>query len=271
MPELPEVETSRRGIDPHVCNRQIHQVIIREARLRWPVDPQIARILPGSQIMSTDRRGKYLLIYTSQGCLIVHLGMSGSVRIVQASEPVKKHDHIDIVLDNQTALRYHDPRRFGAMLWTTAPVLEHERLRHLGPEPLDESFDTSYLYRYSRSKKVPVKTFIMDSRVVVGVGNIYANEALYMAGISPKKEAGAISRQRYERLVAAIKEVIANAINVGGTTLRDFVGSDGKPGYFKQSLQAYGRAGQPCRQCQTPLTEIRIAQRSTVYCRKCQR
>jgi len=271
MPELPEVETSRRGIDPHVCNRQIHQVIIREARLRWPVDPQIARILPGSQITSTDRRGKYLLIYTSEGCLIVHLGMSGSVRIVEASEPVKKHDHIDIVLDNQTALRYHDPRRFGAMLWTTAPVLEHERLRHLGPEPLDESFDTSYLYRYSRSKKVPVKTFIMDSRVVVGVGNIYANEALYMAGISPKKESGTISRQRYERLVAAIKEVIANAINVGGTTLRDFVGSDGKPGYFKQSLQVYGRAGQPCLQCHTPLTEIRIAQRSTVYCRKCQR
>jgi len=271
MPELPEVETSRRGIDPHVCNRTINQVIIREPRLRWPVDPQISRILPGSKITSTDRRGKYLLIYTTQGCLIVHLGMSGSVRIVSASEPVRKHDHIDIVMDNHTALRYHDPRRFGAMLWTTEPVLEHDRLRHLGPEPLDDNFNIPYLYRCSRGKKVPVKTFIMDSRIVVGVGNIYANEALYMAGISPKREAGKISRQRYERLITAIKDVIANAINVGGTTLRDFVGSDGKPGYFKQSLQVYGRAGQPCQKCQTPLTEIRIAQRSTVYCRNCQR
>lgn len=272
MPELPEVETSRRGIDPYVSGQRVIQAIVRQPQLRWPVSAQITELLPGRLITHTSRRGKYLMLHVADdACVMIHLGMSGSLRIVTASDPVRKHDHIDLQLSNDRTLRYHDPRRFGAMLWVAGDASLHPLLSSLGPEPLSEDFDTHYLFRRSRGKKVPVKSFIMDSRVVVGVGNIYANEALFMAGIRPLTEAGTLSRQRCERLVTAIKQVIAQAITVGGTTLRDFVGGDGKPGYFQQSLLVYGRGGENCVQCGRTLDEIRLGQRATVFCRRCQR
>jgi formamidopyrimidine-DNA glycosylase len=271
MPELPEVETSRRGIDPHICGRTIVEMRVRQAQLRWPVPAEISSGLAGQRFTGTDRRGKYLLLYTETGCVIVHLGMSGSVRIVDDQQIPRKHDHVDFVLSDGIILRYHDPRRFGCILWAKFPVNEHELLRKLGPEPLSEEFAPDYLYDRSRGRKTPVKSFIMDSHVVVGVGNIYANEALFMAGIRPQTEAGSISRARYQQLTAHIKTVIANAIAVGGTTLRDFVGGDGKPGYFQQSLLVYGRAGENCTVCATTLKEIRQNQRSSVYCPRCQR
>lgn len=272
MPELPEVETSRRGIDPYVAGHTVISSLVRQSSLRWPVAQQITTVLPGSTITHTSRRGKYMLLHTSQGTLIIHLGMSGSLRIVDKNAPVRAHDHIDLILDSGHVLRYHDPRRFGAMLWCEdSDPLTHDLLRNLGPEPLSDEFDTTCLFRRSRGRKVPIKNLIMDSHVVVGVGNIYANEALFLAGIRPLTPAGQLSRQRCERLVTQIRHVIAQAIEVGGTTLRDFVGSDGKPGYFKQSLHVYGRGGEPCTKCGSVLQEIRLGQRSTVYCRRCQR
>lgn len=271
MPELPEVETSRRGIDPHICGRTVTETLVRQGKLRWPVSQQITSELAGQTILSTDRRGKYLLLHTASGCLIIHLGMSGSVRIVDHSQPAGKHDHVDIVFTGDVILRYHDPRRFGCMLWSPHPVAQHPLLRDLGPEPLSDGFSVDYLFQRSRGRKTPVKSLIMDSHVVVGVGNIYANEALFMAGIRPQAEAGSLSRARLQRLVASIKEVIAHAITVGGTTLRDFVGGDGKPGYFQQSLRVYGRGGQACKNCGSVLQEIRQTQRSSVYCARCQR
>ncbi|MDO8907345.1 MAG: bifunctional DNA-formamidopyrimidine glycosylase/DNA-(apurinic or apyrimidinic site) lyase [Pseudohongiella sp.] len=271
MPELPEVETSRRGIDPHVSGRTVTKTIVRQGKLRWPVPVQIISELSGQTILGTDRRGKYLLLNTAAGCLIIHLGMSGSVRIVDNSQPAGKHDHVDIEFTGGVILRYHDPRRFGCILWSAHPSDQHPLLRDLGPEPLSEEFTADYLFARSRGRKTPIKSFIMDSHVVVGVGNIYANEALFMAGIRPQAEAGAMSRARLQRLVASIKEVIAHAITVGGTTLRDFVGGDGKPGYFQQSLRVYGRGGEACKSCGSVLKEIRQTQRSSVYCARCQR
>lgn len=271
MPELPEVETSRRGIDPHVSGQTVVASQVRQIRLRWPVSPQITTVLPGQRITHTARRGKYLLLHTDKGCLIIHLGMSGSVRMVNSDEPVRKHDHIDLTLGNGLILRYHDPRRFGAMLWTDTDPYSHPLLCDLGPEPLSDEFDGNYLFRRSRDRKVPIKSFIMDSHVVVGVGNIYANEALFLSGIRPQGEAGSLSRARCQRLATQIRAVIARAIEVGGTTLRDFVGGDGQPGYFKQSLHVYGRGGQPCHTCGSKLQEIRLGQRSTVFCLRCQR
>ena len=272
MPELPEVETSRRGIDPYVSGHTVLGSVVRQSSLRWPVAEQITTVLPGQTITHTTRRGKYMLLHTAQGTLIIHLGMSGSLRIVDKNAVVRAHDHIDLILDSGHVLRYHDPRRFGAMLWSEDnDPLNHDLLRHLGPEPLSDEFNTACLFRRSRGRKVPIKNLIMDSHVVVGVGNIYANEALFLAGIRPQSPAGQLSRQRCERLVTQIKHVIAQAITVGGTTLRDFVGSDGKPGYFKQSLHVYGRGGEPCTRCGGKLQEIRLGQRSTVYCRRCQR
>lgn len=271
MPELPEVETSRRGIDPHICGRSVTKTLVRQAKLRWPVAPQITTDLVGQTILSTDRRGKYLLLHTASACLIIHLGMSGSVRIVDSSQPAGKHDHVDIVFSGDVILRYHDPRRFGCLLWSEHPVGQHALLRDLGPEPLSDEFTAAYLFKRSRARKTPIKSFIMDSHVVVGVGNIYANEALFMAGIRPQTEAGSLSRVRLQRLVACVREVIAHAITVGGTTLRDFVGGDGKPGYFQQSLLVYGRGGEPCKRCSATLKEIRQTQRSSVYCARCQR
>lgn len=271
MPELPEVETTRRGISPHILGQRVHDVVVRNAQLRWPVPVQLRSELVDRTIDRVDRRGKYLLLHAGDACLLIHLGMSGSLRVVADAAPLLKHDHIDIVMAGGRTLRYSDPRRFGCMLWLTESPLEHPLLKSLGPEPLSDEFIGDTLVRASRGRKVPVKSFIMDSHVVVGVGNIYANEALFMAGIRPDRLAGRISAQRYERLTECIKEILGRAIAQGGTTLRDFVGGDGKPGYFKQSLHVYGRGGESCTTCRGTLTEIRIGQRSTVFCAHCQR
>ena len=271
MPELPEVETTRRGITPHIVGRRIIGLVIRERRLRWPVPLELDRLLPEQTVLAVRRRAKYLLIDTAVGTAIAHLGMSGSLRIVPSELPAGKHDHVDIRFDNGHSLRLTDPRRFGALLWTTAPVEQHELLAALGPEPLSDDFSGDYLFHAARGRKVAVKNFIMDGHVVVGVGNIYANEALFLAGIHPLRSAGRVSRDRYAALATAIKQVLAASIEMGGTTLRDFVGGDGKPGYFKQTLRVYDRRGEPCRQCGAPLRGRRIGQRSSFYCVQCQR
>jgi formamidopyrimidine-DNA glycosylase len=271
LPELPEVETTRRGILPHVCRRPIKSVIVRQPKLRWPVSPEITRLLPGKQFLDVIRRGKYLLLKSDEGSLLIHLGMSGSLRIVRAGTAVQKHDHADVEFADGTVLRFTDPRRFGCLLWLAGQGRSHALLDSLGPEPLSDAFDGDTLFARSRGRKLPVKLFIMDSKIVVGVGNIYANEALFAAGINPNRGAGRISRQRYQRLAETIRQVLDQAITAGGTTLRDFTNSEGKPGYFKQSLQVYGRAGQPCLRCQAALKESRLGGRSTVYCSSCQR
>ena len=271
MPELPEVETTRRGIEPHIENNKVSKVILRRKTLRWPITPALSKDLPGETIQSVSRRGKYLLLATQKGCLLIHLGMSGSLRIVESSRAAAKHDHVDVVFANNKVLRYTDPRRFGCILWETEPIEAHPLLASLGPEPLEDNFHTDYLFKKSRRRNVAVKTFIMDSKVVVGVGNIYANESLFLAGISPKRSAGKISKPRYEKLVECIQQVLQQAIDVGGTTLKDFTGSDGEPGYFAQSLHVYGRRGEPCHGCNSTLKEIRQGQRSTVYCSQCQK
>ncbi len=269
MPELPEVETTRRGIEPWLRGQTIERIIVRQPKLRWPVADEI-RQLEGEQITGLSRRAKYILVTTVRGTAIWHLGMSGSLRLVEPEEDPGVHDHIDWQLSNGKVLRYHDPRRFGALLWL-APGEDSEHLTHLGPEPLSDDFSAVYLYQRSRGKKQAIKTFIMDGKVVVGVGNIYANESLFKAGIRPQTAAGKISRAKMERLVAEIKTVLAAAIEQGGTTLRDFVGGDGKPGYFAQQLFVYGRGGKLCKVCGTTLKEIRQGQRATVYCPLCQR
>ena len=269
MPELPEVETTCRGIAPHILDRKVRDVIVRESRLRWPVPPQLRQTLAGARFTAVNRRAKYLLLETDKGILMVHLGMSGSLRIMPADTPALFHDHIDLVLDDGRCLRYHDPRRFGSFHWLQS--LKHPLLDHLGPEPLAASFDGGYLYQRSRGRRIPVKQFIMDGKIVVGVGNIYANEALFMAGIRPARAAGRVALSRYELLAQTIKAVLGDAIEQGGTTLRDFVGGDGSPGYFAQQLRVYGRQGQPCRVCKSVLKEIRQGGRSTVYCPDCQR
>lgn len=270
MPELPEVETTRRGIAPHTLGERVGSVVVRNPSLRWPVALELSTLLPGSTVEAIERRGKYLLFRTEAGTLIVHLGMSGSLRMVTHSEAPGKHDHIDIVFDVGVILRYNDPRRFGCMLWTPGDPGEHELLRHLGPEPLQDDFNTDYLYSRSRGRKSAIKTFIMDSHIVVGVGNIYANEALYLAGIRPDRAAGRVSKARYDLLVWAIRDVLSAAVKQGGTTLRDFVGGDGKPGYFRQQLNVYDHGGEPCPGCGRELREIRLGQRNTVYCGHCQ-
>ncbi len=270
MPELPEVETTRRGIAPHVEGKRVKAVVVRDSRMRWPVTASLALELPGLKIAAIERRAKYLLLRTNSGTLLVHLGMSGSLRIVDAREPVRKHDHVDIVFGAQV-LRFHDPRRFGCVLWVTDDIDTHPLLAGLGPEPLSTDFTADYLFTRSRKRSAPIKSFIMDQRIVVGVGNIYANEALFGAGISPRRKGGSVTRAQYEALVKEIKVVLKRAITSGGTTLRDFVGGDGKPGYFAQALQVYGRGGEPCVQCRSKLTEFRLGQRTTVYCPKCQR
>ncbi|MEZ5509587.1 MAG: bifunctional DNA-formamidopyrimidine glycosylase/DNA-(apurinic or apyrimidinic site) lyase [Gammaproteobacteria bacterium] len=269
MPELPEVETTRRGIAPHVLGKRVRAIIVRQPSLRWPV-PDAIHDCEGRKLQSIERRGKYLLLGFSNGTIIAHLGMSGSVRITAPDEPPLFHDHVDLVCSDGTCLRYCDPRRFGAWLWTTDDPVLHPLIASLGPEPLTDAFNTEYLVMQAEGRKTAVKAFIMDSHIVVGVGNIYANEALFMAGIHPKRQAGRISAPRYEKLVAAIKTVLNDSIVMGGTTLRDFVGGDGKPGYFQQTLRVYGRGGQPCRVCKTALTEIRLGQRTTVFCKTCQ-
>ncbi|MCF7200948.1 bifunctional DNA-formamidopyrimidine glycosylase/DNA-(apurinic or apyrimidinic site) lyase [Pseudomonas oligotrophica] len=270
MPELPEVETTRRGIEPHLLGQTIERVLVRDRRLRWPIPEDLDIRLSGQRIEAVERRAKYLLIRVQSGTLIAHLGMSGSLRLVPAELPAAKHEHVDILLGSGQALRYTDPRRFGALLWSELP-LAHPLLASLGPEPLDEDFDGRRLYELARGRSMAVKPFIMDNAVVVGVGNIYASEALFAAGIDPRRPAGAISRARYERLAAEIKRILAMAIERGGTTLRDFVGGDGKPGYFQQELYVYGRGGEFCKQCGATLREVRLGQRASVFCGHCQR
>lgn len=273
MPELPEVETARLGIAPHIVGRKVKELVVRNPNLRWPVPGDLPALITGRRLCSIERRGKYLLLNFGTGTVLWHLGMSGSLRILQGagiSEPAAIHDHVDVVFSDKVALRYTDPRRFGAVLWTPDAVADHPLLAHLGPEPLTQAFNAEYLYRRSRSRKVAIKTFIMDSKVVVGVGNIYANEALFSAGIRPGKAAASLTKAKAEVLVQEIKTVLERAITQGGTTLRDFTGGDGKPGYFAQQLSVYGRGGKLCRVCAKPLTETRLGNRSTVYCPSCQ-
>lgn len=271
MPELPEVETTRRGIEPFVTGQLIRRLVVRQPSLRWPVPARLASRTRNSRILAIKRRAKYLLLTTDTGTLIIHLGMSGSLRCLDTAVPPGPHDHIDMLLDNDTLLRYTDPRRFGAWLWTEADPLKHPLLRNLGPEPLSAAFDGTTLLDAACGRKLAVKSFLMNSHIVVGVGNIYASEALFMATIHPQRSAGRISLSRYDRLATAVKQVLSNAIRQGGTTLRDFSGGDGRPGYFRQSLRVYGRTGQPCLNCATPIREKRIGQRSSFYCPRCQR
>ena len=270
MPELPEVETTRRGLAPHVVGRTISRIEVREPRLRWPVAKELPKALAASRIESIERRAKYLLFGTSAGTLLVHLGMSGSLRYLPAGAEPNLHDHIDVHFDGGGALRFNDPRRFGSFLLTEAPQ-SHPLLKDLGPEPLGADFDADYLWRSSRNRRVAIKQHLMNGRVVVGVGNIYANEALFRAGIHPRRFAGRISRERFDPLVRSVRDVLSDAINEGGTTLRNFVGGDGKPGYFRMSLRVYERDGQPCVNCGTPIERRVIGQRATYYCPRCQR
>ena len=269
MPELPEVETSRRGIQPWIVDRMITNVLVRDRRLRWPVPRGIESKLQGRTVESVGRRAKYLLINTDKGTAIVHLGMTGNVRIVDSGTPAGVHDHFDIELESGKALRFRDPRRFGSFLWSRKP-LGHPLLAKLGPEPLGDQFDGEYLWRKSRGRKVSIKQFIMNAQVVVGVGNIYASESLFLAGINPKRAAGRVARHRYERLATAIRDVLSRAIEAGGTTLRDFYGGDGEPGYFRCELEVYDREGEHCRTCNTIIKAIVQGQRSTYYCKTCQ-
>ena len=268
MPELPEVETTRRGIEPFLNGQTIQQVLVRESRLRWPV--VLPDHLSGAVVRSVNRRAKYILVETDHGALIIHLGMSGSLRVVSPEEAPRLHDHIDIELKNGPYLRYNDPRRFGSFHFAEHPSMEHWLLKNLGPEPLSNEFSGDYLFESSRKRRVAVKNHIMDGKIVVGVGNIYAAESLFRAGIRPATSAHRVSRLAYQHLADAIRQILANAIAVGGTTLRDFVGSDGQPGYFKQSLNVYGRQGEPCQICDSVLKLQTLGQRSTVYCPVCQ-
>jgi formamidopyrimidine-DNA glycosylase len=268
VPELPEVETTCRGIAPHLTGRRLVDWVLRVPALRWPV--AIPEELRGQPIRSVRRRAKYLLIGFDHGALILHLGMSGSLRILPAHAPLLKHDHVDLCLDDGRILRLNDPRRFGSLHWQPEPVDAHWLLAGLGVEPLTPAFDGEYLKTAARGRRVAVKQFLMDGHVVVGVGNIYANEALFLARIRPTRAAGRISLPAYQALAGAVRQVLGAAIAMGGTTLRDFVNQDGQPGYFKQSLWVYGREGEPCKVCGTTLKGIRQGQRATVYCPVCQ-
>jgi formamidopyrimidine-DNA glycosylase len=270
MPELPEVETTLRGIAPALEGSTIREVRVRNASLRWPVTDEVQQAC-GQEVRGLRRRAKYLLIELDGGGLMIHLGMSGSLRICDADDAPRKHDHVDIVLNDDVCLRFNDPRRFGLLLWWEEPAEKHPLLSQLGPEPLLNSFSGEHLWLKSRGRRGAVKNFIMDGKVVVGVGNIYASEALFMSGIHPGRAAGRISAARYAGLAAAIQDVLARAIRQGGTTLRDFTNSEGAPGYFAQELLVYDRAGLPCFQCQAPIRKKVIGQRSSYYCASCQR
>jgi len=271
VPELPEVETTRRGVEPYLKNRTVKSVTIRTPRLRWPIPKTLAKKLLGQKILSVKRRAKYLLIETTAGTLILHLGMSGSLRISTTGTAYRKHDHFALALSNEKELRLHDPRRFGAVLWTNEDIDQHPLLASLGPEPLKKDFNADYLFRINQNRKVSIKQHIMNSKIVVGVGNIYASEALFLAGIHPKRAARRISKVRIERLVDAIKSVLTDSIQQGGTTLRDFIRENGEPGYFAQHLNVYGKTGEPCPNCDKVIKQIVLGQRSTYYCSNCQR
>ncbi|MDI3262513.1 MAG: bifunctional DNA-formamidopyrimidine glycosylase/DNA-(apurinic or apyrimidinic site) lyase [Fulvimonas sp.] len=275
MPELPEVETTRRGLAPHLLGRRIVTVTLRRSDLRWPIPREVSERLPGQRIEAVERRAKYLLLHTAAGSALLHLGMSGLLRVLPPDTPPGPHDHVDIALEAGAdaaarVLRFTDPRRFGCLLWQP-PGETHELLAALGPEPLTDAFDGDRLWRLSRGRRAAVKPFLMDNAIVVGVGNIYASEALFAAGIDPRRAAGGVSRARYARLAAEIKRILAWAIERGGTTLRDFLSPDGAPGYFFRELFVYGREGEPCRACGTPIRAVTLGQRSTFWCPRCQR
>ncbi len=273
MPELPEVETTLRGVEPYLKDAKITHVTIRNFSLRWPIEPNLAEIITDQTIHRLYRRAKYLLLECDTGTLIIHLGMSGRLRILKVSEniPPEKHDHFDMAVDNGHLLRYTDPRRFGAIIWTESAIEVHPLFNHLGPEPLTESFDAAYLLAKSQNRRCSAKTMIMDGKIVVGVGNIYANEALFKAGVHPKTTANQLKIKDLNKLVTAIKTILSQAIKAGGTTLKDFRKSDGKPGYFAQELSVYGRQGQACVHCGSEIEHYKEAQRATFYCSKCQR
>ena len=269
MPELPEVEVTRRGLAPHLVGQVIAAVEVREPRLRWPI-PRAVRALAGRTVRSLRRRGKYLLVDCGDGHLILHLGMSGSLRLVAPGTPASKHDHFDLLFGDK-CLRLRDPRRFGAVLWTERAVDEHPLIAHLGVEPLSRALTGERLHRLSRGLRIPVKQFVMDAKRVVGVGNIYASESLFRAGIDPRKRAGKIPLEKYDGLSAAIKATLRAAIKAGGSSLRDFVGADGGEGYFQNRTLVYDRAGMPCRRCRTQIRRIVQGARATYYCPRCQR
>lgn len=271
MPELPEVETTRRGIAPHVTGRRVLRVDVYDSRLRWPVPADLDARMRGRRIDRVDRRSKYLLFQCGDAALLVHLGMTGTLRIFRDPPPRRKHDHVDIVLDDGTLLRYHDPRRFGAMLWIEASRDGHPLLEALGPEPFDAQFDGSYLWRTTRSRRAAIKLALMDNRVVTGVGNIYANESLFRAGIHPGTRASRLSKARLHTLVGAVRDVLEAAIAKGGSTLRDYVGSDGASGYFQLEYFVYGREGEACRVCGAAVRQTRQGGRSSFFCPHCQR
>ena len=268
MPELPEVETTRRGIQAHVRGQKIERVILRETRLRWPISAEVSN-LKDRHIRDVSRRGKYLLMHLDRGNLIWHLGMSGSMRILPIGSAAENHEHVELQLDNGQALKFRDPRRFGALLYCDEDPLQHRLLRKLGPEPLGEEFDADYLYHCCRKRSAAIKTVLMNSHIVVGVGNIYASEALFLAGIRPARAARRISKPRLEKLVNAVRDTLSAAIAQGGTTLQDFTQVDGKPGYFRHELQVYANKGE-CKVCGQPIKHLVQAQRSSYYCPECQ-
>lgn len=271
MPELPEVETTLRGLSPHLTGQHIRQVIIRNPHLRWPIPANLPAILPGQTIDNLQRRAKYLLVKCDTGTLILHLGMSGSLRTLPAQTPPEKHDHFDLILSNGTLMRLRDPRRFGAVLWHEGDIAQHALLAKLGPEPLLGDFNAHYLYTATRKRGAAIKLVIMDSHVVVGVGNIYASESLFHAGIRPQLAAHKLSLPRCAKLVQTIRDTLSASIKQGGSTLRDFTDNNGKPGYFQQNYTVYGRTGEPCRTCGTAIKQIAQGQRSTFYCPVCQK
>ena len=271
MPELPEVETTCKGIAPHIVGKDIHRLVIRNHSLRWPVPSELPALVKNKPLRTVRIRAKYLLFELPSLTMIWHLGMSGSMRILESPSPHELHDHVDLLMSDGTLLRYRDPRRFGALLYAEPPAEQHPLLCKLGPEPLENSFNGLYLHRNTRKRSQAIKQVIMDNKLVVGVGNIYANEALFAAGIHPLKAANSLTRPACERLSGEIKTVLARAIKAGGTSLRDFVGGDGKPGYFSQKLAVYGRGGEACLLCGKALREKQLGQRSTVYCTRCQK
>jgi formamidopyrimidine-DNA glycosylase len=271
MPELPEVETTRRGLEPWLTGKRIRTAIVRHHGMRWPVPPSLAELVAGQRIRKLERRSKYLLLDCGSGWLIVHLGMSGSLRIVPARSDPGKHDHFDLILDSGKALRLTDPRRFGAVLWQPGDPMQHKLLRDLGPEPFSPQFTGAWLHAWTRGRSAPIKSLLMDSHLVCGVGNIYANESLFRAGVHPTRSVGRISLARYEKLAQSVRETLSDAIQAGGSTLRDFHHADGSPGYFQQTYFVYGREGQPCKRCGTAIRCVRIGQRATYFCPRCQR
>ena len=271
MPELPEVETIRRGLEARLVGRRICRIVVREPRLRWPVPPELASRLEGQPVTGLARRAKYLLANAPSGTVLIHLGMAGSLRMVAHEEAPGPHDHVDWWFDDGSCLRYRDPRRFGSMLWWEGAPARHPLLARLGPEPFSDAFHGDWLFDRSRGRRTAVKSFLMDGRVVAGVGNIYANEALFEARIHPGRPAGRVARGRYARLADAVRRIMARSIEAGGTSFRDYVRSDGEPGGFQARLMVYDRAGEGCGRCGAALRGRTIGQRSTVWCPRCQR